>query len=399
MRSAAAHRIALVNVANHGSVLPTLPVVSELVRRGHDVGYVTSPEYAGLVERTGAKVVPYASGAAGAAEAFADDDPARPHLLYLAENEAILRAAHAHYAEDAPDLVLYGEVPIIAGQVLAAAWKRPACRINPGFASNHAYSYSREMIEETGGVDERTQGVVNARLGALLAEYGLRDRAGEFADRVEDLNLVFVPREFQIAADTFDERFAFVGRSAAHEERPGTWRPPEDGSPVVLISLGTTFNDHPDFYRQCAEAFESTPWHVVMALGDRVGAGDLGPLPPNVEAHRWVSLPAVLEHARLLVTHGGIGAVMDALIVGRPMVVVPFTFDVKPMARRVGELGLGTVIPAAEFTGVRLREAVEELADDRATLERVRRMREHTARAGGAARAADVIEGYLARRR
>ncbi|MFD0534544.1 hypothetical protein ACFQY7_13000 [Actinomadura luteofluorescens] len=63
------------------------------------------------------------------------------------------------------------------------------------------------------------------------------------------------------------------------------------------------------------------------------------------------------------------------------MVVVPFTFDVKPMARRVGELGLGTVVPAEEFTGARLREAVEGLAGDRAALERVRRMREHTARA------------------
>jgi len=51
------------------------------------------------------------------------------------------------------------------------------------------------------------------------------------------------------------------------------------------------------------------------------------------------------------------------------------------------------------FIDDQYREAVEELADDRATLERVRRMREHTARAGGAARAADVIEGYLARRR
>ncbi|NDU71383.1 glycosyl transferase [Actinomadura sp. DSM 109109] len=391
--------MALVNVANHGSVLPTLPLVAELVRRGHDVGYVTSPEYAEQVARAGATVIPYRSGAAGAAEAFADDDPARPHLLYLAENEALLRAAEAHYAENPPDLVLYGEVPIIAGQVLAAVWKRPACRINPGFASNHAYSYSREMIEETGGVDERTRGVVDGRLAGLLDGYGLRDRAAEFADRVEDLNLVLIPREFQIAEETFDERFAFVGRSAAPEDRPGAWRPPGDGSPVVLISLGTTFNDHPGFYRECAEAFAGTPWRVVMALGDRVGAGDLGALPPNVEAHRWVSLPAVLEHARLLVTHGGIGAVMDALIAGRPMVVVPFTFDVKPMARRVGELGLGTVIPAEEFGGGRLREAVEGLADDRAALERVGRMREHTARAGGAPRAADVIEAYLRRGR
>lgn len=393
------YRIALASVANHGNVLPTLAVVSELVRRGHDVGYVTSPEYAGLVEKAGATAIPYESGASGVAEAFADDDPARPHLLYIAENEAILRAAEAHYADAAPDLVLYGDVPIIAGQLLAAVWDRPACRMSPGFASNEVYSYSQDMIEGSGGIDEHTQAVVDEKLAGLLAEYGVKDPVGEFTGRIEDRNLVFIPREFQIAPDSFDERFAFVGRSAATGERPGAWRPPDDGSPVVLISLGTTFNDDSEFYRECAQAFEGTPWHVVMALGDRVEASDLGTLPPNVEAHRWVSHLAVLEHARVLVTHGGIGAVMDALNLGRPMVVVPFSFDVKPMARRVGELGLGTVIPGAEYTGARLYEAVEEVAGDQATLERVRRMREHAIRAGGAARAADEIESCVERGR
>ena len=43
-----------------GHVNPTLPVVAELVRRGHRVTYATSAKYAGAVESAGA--VFFASG-------------------------------------------------------------------------------------------------------------------------------------------------------------------------------------------------------------------------------------------------------------------------------------------------------------------------------------------------
>jgi MGT family glycosyltransferase len=391
------YQIAFVNAADHGHVMPTLGAVTELVRRGHQVTYVTTRERAAPVAAAGAEVVCYESRIASVdpAAVFADEDPATPHLLYLEENLAILHAAERALDQTPPDLIAYGDFPFIAGRLLAARWQRPACRLSAGFASNGVYSFSQDMVAASGGISSEVQATVEARLAGMLAEYGVREAVPEFTDAIEDLTLVFIPREFQIAGDSFDERFRFVGRSpVVGGER---WSPPGDGRRVVLISLGTTFNDNAAFFRECAEAFAATPWHVVMAVGDRVDAELLGALPSNVEAHRWVPYPAVLPHARVFVTHGGMGAVMDALAFGRPMVVVPHSFDVLPMARRVADLRLGALLRPEELSGEVLRKAVENVAGDGRMLERVRGMRACLHDAGGAVRAADELQAHLER--
>ena len=43
--------IAFLNIGMHGHVNPTLPVVAELVRRGHTVTYHTSPAFRAEIEK------------------------------------------------------------------------------------------------------------------------------------------------------------------------------------------------------------------------------------------------------------------------------------------------------------------------------------------------------------
>src|SRR5438552_2941935 len=54
--------IAFLNIGMHGRVNPTLPVVAELVRRGHAVTYHTSPAFRAEIEATGATVCLYPGG-------------------------------------------------------------------------------------------------------------------------------------------------------------------------------------------------------------------------------------------------------------------------------------------------------------------------------------------------
>lgn len=51
--------IAFLNIAMHGHINPTLPVIAELVRRGHSVTYHTSPAFSQEIEATGATVCLY----------------------------------------------------------------------------------------------------------------------------------------------------------------------------------------------------------------------------------------------------------------------------------------------------------------------------------------------------
>lgn len=378
-----------------GNVHPTLSLVGELTRRGHRVVHLTTSEFADATASFGASVLTYESAVAGLdpAEVFGANDPTLPHMLYLQENLQIQQAAEAAFDGAPPDVILYEDAPFIAGRLLAHRWNRPTVRLSAGFATNHEYSYYQEMVDASGIPGPLTFERFRAELAGVLQARGMRTALEEFWYGIEDLNLVFIPRAFQFAGDSFDDRFRFVGPSL--EDRGDRWTPPDD-RPVLLISLGTSFNDHPEWFQTCSAAFADTRWRVVMTVGSRVDPSELGPLPANVEAHSWLSHFAVLEHAQICVTHGGMGTVMQSLHWGRPMVTVPhYAFEVEPMARRIEELGLGRRIAAGQFDATLLRDTVEELAHDAGTFARVREMQRHIQSAGGAARAADAVLARL----
>jgi dTDP-L-oleandrosyltransferase len=235
-------------------------------------------------------------------------------------------------------------------------------------------------------------------MAELLAEYGLDTPIKEFWDEIEEFNVAFIPRSFQIAGETFDERFAFVGPSFDERRLQAKWQPPGEDVPVLLVSLGNMFNEHPEFFQACAQAFAGTPWHVVMAIGGFLDPTALGPLPPNVEAHSWISFMAVLEHATVCMTHGTTGAVMESLYWGRPLAIVPhYAPEAVPSGERVAELGLGYHLHPDEINAETLAATIQRLADDQDVLRRVRQMREDIRKAGGAPRAAQEIEAYLRR--
>ncbi|GAB3974300.1 glycosyltransferase [Actinoallomurus acanthiterrae] len=389
--------ILIVGIAAIGHVNYSLPAAAELVRRGHRVTYLTSKDLAPVITPSGAGVIHYDSilTRVDATQVFAEGgDGNRAHMLYLDENVSILRAAEAALDEDPPDLVAYDTFPFIAGKLLARRWARPAARLYPNFADNEHFSYMKATLDaSTFSVTEQFV----TEMGALLREYGVEAPVPEFETTIEDLNIVFIPREFQIADETFDERFLFVGPCLDAEDHAGAWTPPADGRPVVLVTLGTGINNHPEFFRACAEASAGMPWHTVMSVGQWVDLEGLRPLPPNVEAHRWVPHMAVLEHAQACVTNAGFGTVMQSLYWARPIVAVPHSPEVRPIAERVVELGLGRMISSDGYDAVRLRRAIQEVSADTAMTRHLREMQRRVRHETGPAEAADGIEGYLER--
>lgn len=393
--------VLVVNVQGHGHVYPSLGVVGELARRGHRISYLTGPAFAEEVTAAGATVVPYKS-------VFDDfhvpdvvgreDAETQLHLVYVRENVAILRAAEQALRDDPPDLVAYDVMPFLAGRLLARRWHRPAVRMGGAFAENEHYSVFEALWNSHGFRHPADVEVVNTVLVDLLAEYGIDTPVRRFWREIEDLNIVHLPRSYQIAAETFDERFVFVGPNLSAHRADTHWRPPRPGTPVLLVSLGNMFNEHPEFFKTCAEAFTDTPWQVVMAIGDHLDPETLGPLPPNVEAHAWVPFHAVLEHATVCLTQGTTGATMHALGMGVPLVVMPhFATEAAPFARRTVELGLGHELPADQLDPAGVLAVVTRVAADPEVRQRVLRMRDDIGESGGSVRGADEIEAYMAR--
>ncbi|MDQ1025105.1 MGT family glycosyltransferase [Streptomyces umbrinus] len=383
----------------YGHMVPVLPVVAELVARGHRVTCFTTEEFMERVHATGADARPYDPPLSSdpPPDLIDADECARAPLKLLDASTAVLPAIESCFADGPPDAVVYDTTLWLTGRLLAARWGRPSVQLSPTFISNEHFNLSERHQEFAGQIDPAHPAIVEfaKRLTEIVTGSGLaEEQQDELFYGHEEFTVAFVPKAFQFAGDTFDERHVFVGPTAAAGEDEA-WRPPSDGRPVLLVSLGTTVNNRPDFFRQCVAAFADLPWHIVLALGKRVSPAELGPLPPHVEAHPWVALSAVLPHTSVFLCQSGMGSILEGLRAGVPMVVVPHHPEQHVNAARLTELGLARVVQREEASVEALRGAVLNVADDTAMRERVAVLRRHVRSAGGAARAADAIERRL----
>ena len=381
--------IAFVSLPAHGHVNPTLPVVAELVRRGRRVSYATAERFGPEVEKTGATLVPTAGRLPGGPGPGRLSPAAFAGFLerITADARDSLPGIREHFRVDPPQAVCYDAMSI-TGRVLAATTGAVDVALVPSFASNERSS----AFARVGTPPPEILAAVRD-MKALLTSYGLDAQMRPGMLPPASLNVVFVPPEFQPGADTFDDRYRFVGPSPSAREDDGGWTPPDE--PVLFVSLGTAFNDRPEFFRACFAAFGGGG-PVAMAVGERVRIDDLGAVPANIDVRAWFPQPAVLRHAAAFVSHAGMGSTMEALYYGVPLVCVPQMVEQEANAARVAELGLGVRLDPEGLTADDLRAAVDAVTGDDAMRAALDRMRAATRNAGGAVAAADAIEAHLA---
>jgi dTDP-L-oleandrosyltransferase len=404
--------VLIVSLPDRGHLFPHLALAGELVGRGHRVTFVTAPSMEGIVTASGATMLPYTSvyeaidDKAGTAN---DNHGAAMLNLGVDECAAMVRAVEEALSDDRPDLIAYDYATYQAGRVLKHKWGLPTVQLSPVFAQNDTFSYAQAFQE--GGYDEDADpGMDNwlnhpdmaewvTRNEELLAAHGLDIPFRDFIAIVQDDTIAYVPRELQPRRESFDERFVFVGPCLGDRGDLPSWKPPAGDRPVVLVSLGTLFNDHLDFFKTSVEAFAGSSFHLVITLGNGIDPEELGPLPDNVEVHRWVSHLDVLEHARAFVTLGGMSSVNDALALGCPLVMVPLSSVLERVtAHQVRQLGIGVEVETEqpqELSPQTLRAAVQTVVDDESFGRNAAAMREHVRRAGGRVAAADAIEARL----
>ncbi|MCH1881973.1 glycosyltransferase [Agrococcus sp. ARC_14] len=180
---------------------------------------------------------------------------------------------------------------------------------------------------------------------------------------------------------------------------PTTWEPPaapptwlaEIEGPIVLVATATDYQGDTDIVRTALLALADEPVTVVatMAHGARLGI----PVPPNARIERFVPHSQLLVRASVAITHGGLGVTQQALSHGVPVVAVPYGRDQLEVAARVQHAGAGLRLPRSRLTPERLRHAVRRASGMRAGVAAVAA---GLAAAGGAPRAADLIEEQLA---
>ena len=126
---------------------------------------------------------------------------------------------------------------------------------------------------------------------------------------------------------------------------PDWWRGSD--APVIYMTFGTVLgymSIAAETYRMALEAVKRTNARVLLTVGRRVDASTLGPVPAHVHVEPWIDQARVLDHADLVVCHGGSGTALGALAAGVPLVMVPLFADQFENARRIAKTRSGQVV-------------------------------------------------------
>jgi MGT family glycosyltransferase len=137
------------------------------------------------------------------------------------------------------------------------------------------------------------------------------------------------------------------------------WTPPDSSDPLVLVAMSSTFQDQIDCLQRVVDALAILPVRGLVTTGPAIDASALQPR-ANVTIVPSAPHRQVLQHAALVVTHGGHGTVMKALEANVPMVLVPHGRDQADTAARVTSRGAGITLRRTATPG-EIADAVRQV--------------------------------------
>ena len=377
----------------HGHTNPTLAVVRELVRRGHEVRYYSFEEFREKIEATGACFV--------ACDAFLSplDRASEKRLRRVSTTEMSVRSFEITAAMDGmltkeiaefrPALIV-SDSACFWGKLTAIKHGLPMVCSTTTFAFNRESArYMQTSLREAADILLGLPRVSRAMRALRPLGYTVKSPLDLVQNKNDTDTIVYTSPRFQPCAESFDPaHYRFVGPSL-RPVQPAEKR----GRPLVYVSLGTVITDRPDFYRHCIEALSGEEAELLISCGRAFDRASLGPLPENVRAEAYVDQLEVLSRASLFVTHCGMNSATEGLYLGVPELLFPLTGEQRAVARRVEELGAGRLLTEQEAASPeRLRAAVRGALADEGLRHAAEEMRADFLACPGPPGAADFIE-------
>jgi len=384
---------AMITLGASGHVFSSLPMIAELIKKGHRVTYFSIPRYKEMLADIGADYKEVRSALTNNGQADKDiavDMMAELPLRFLSEGAATIESIMEVLREDKPNAIITDAIAI-AGRLAAAELKVPMVMLFTSFASNDKFSLCRHWPVYPDTHPARAK--AKALAEELAAKYGtpVYDVYGIFEGK-GDLNIVTQPASFHPAAATFDDSFVFAGPQVMKRTDSGSWEAPEGDAPLMYTSLGTLFNAWPEFYRILYGVVKDMNVRVVSSVGSTLTTEDLGEIPSNVKTFSFLPQLEVLENADFFITHAGIGSVMEAAYYGVPMLAIPQMDEQAFTAKCMVDAGLGIMIPKEELTAESLKAGLHELTTNPIYRENVQKMSAELKTLGGEYAANAVIK-------
>ena len=347
-------RIVFFCIPAHGHTNPTLGVVRELTRRGHEVLYYSYKPFREKIEAAGARFIP------------CDDHDAE---LRLTPKEAVRIGSDlalstrvlvdttlslddlvcAEMERLKPDCIVADSMAVWGK---AVAWKLgiPFVSSTTTFAFNrHSAKLMKQSVGQLLGLIF-SMPRINKDIKRLQNKgYPVKSVLDLIQNDDNTHTVVYTSPQFQPCAETFSDKYAFVGPSI----RPAGEQVEKIREKLVYISMGTVNNEMLPLYQSCIAGLKDLDCQVILSVGDQVDLSAFGPMPEQIQVYPYVDQIAVLEKADVFLTHCGMNSVSEALYHGVPLVLLPKTSEQGAVAVRTEQLGAGVRLEKTDSDTIR----------------------------------------------
>ena len=381
-------KIVFFGIPAHGHTNPTLGVVKELISRGHQVWYYSYNIMREKIQSAGAtfiscddydmekKISEKASRRVGKDLAFSIK-------LLVDTTLALDDKVCAEMEELKPDCIVADSMAIW-GKAVAFKLGIPFVSSTTTFAFNQ---YSAKVIKQGVGdlfkmlfaIPKTTKQIKRLQDKG----YPIKNILDIIGSDDKSHTIVYTSKKFQPCAETFSDKFAFVGPSV----REATEEIEKNKDKLIYISMGTVNNDMVSFYKECISALKNTDYQVIMSVGNQIDIDKLGDLPENISVYSYVDQISVLKKADVFVSHAGMNSVSESLYFGVPLIMLSQTSEQKGVVERVCQLGAGI-----KLNKNKLMDAVNEILRNKTYKENADEISKDFKNCPGAKGAVDKIE-------
>ena len=337
----------------HGHTNPTLGVVRELVSRGHTVWYYSYNSMKDKIESAGARFI--SCDDYDMEQKLSPKDGARIGKDLAFSTQIIVETTLAlddricaDMEKLKPDCIVADSMAIW-GKAVAKKLGIPLVCSTTTFAFNrHSAAIMKHSAAETARMILSIPKISKQIKRLQKKGYPVKNVLDIIGNDENTDTVVYTSPLFQPCADTFSDKYAFVGPSI----RPVTENIEKTADKLVYISMGTVNNDMLPLYKNCISAFKDSGFQIIMSVGSMVSLQEFGKLPENVSVYSHTDQIAVLSKADVFITHCGMNSVSEGLYFGVPLVMLPQTTEQNGVAERVLQLGAGIKLHSTDSISI-----------------------------------------------
>ena len=153
--------------------------------------------------------------------------------------------------------------------------------------------------------------------------------------------------------------------------------------------------DAGSFYLESALAAKRLGHRAVLLTGQDLGNVPQSLLSENIVAFDYAPYSELFGRATAIVHQGGIGTTAQALRSGRPMLVMPYSYDQPDNAARAERLGVARTIARDSYTAEQAATELKHLLTDPSYAARAASVGKQIQAENGVQVACDLIEARL----